>query len=819
MSDLNLTVGITLKDEFSIGIKQIDDNIDHVTGSMRSMSTVISVTSTKLDQLRGKTDAAAESFARLKERGEALQSRGLGMAQKGMAVLGVAVKPAFSAMDFEAGLSELSGITDMSVQELKNKYGDQILSLAAEIGQSEGTVVKAMYQAISAGVAADDSIGFLRQSGKAAVGGVSDILTTTNLGTSVKNAFGVSDDSMNMVWDVMFQTIRSGKTDMAQIASGFDLLGTSVKGTGVSIQNVQASVAQLTLSGSRTNEAYEKVGNTIAALADPTDSARKAFNQLGVSINSETLQKNDLVGTLGIIADKVEKLPFDQQVKYINRIFGDNKSRDFFKEFMVNRDAYSGMVNSMTTSTGAAGEAANKMMSTSGFAWNQLKQELRNVYLDLGDKLLPTMHTGIEYGRDFAASIGELVKAHPKLATGIMLTVAGTGALMTVIGGISYVIGTAMKGFGKFGSVLLGVRDGWEKIAGSYGKFKKLGIVSDADAINRDFKVLTSTQSDATKSSSLLVPVLKKIASMMGGVFASGFRIGVTALRAVGVAFRVMGAAFMSNPLGLAIAAIAVGAVLLIKYWKPISGFFKGMFSGIKQTVASIMPQLKAAGSAFMSMLSPVITPLRTVFRLIKSLFKPVNDVGGAAENLGVKWGRIIGGMLNIVLGLPVKMFQAGANIVKSIVGGIQSMTESPVKAVTGVVQKIRNLLPFSPAKSGPLKDIHRVKLIETVADGVKPDSLVGKVNNVMSAVRPKLDGKSMMNPSSAMTRKNLNAGQAAQKSGSSGSPVTINYSPVVTVQGGEDVRSQIMSVLKGHATELVRLLSSQTAQKARLEY
>jgi phage-related tail protein len=39
--------------------------------------------------------------------------------------------------------------------------------------------------------------------------------------------------------------------------------------------------------------------------------------------------------------------------------------------------------------------------------------------------------------------------------------------------------------------------------------------------------------------------------------------------------------AFVSNPLGLIITGIAVGAVLLIKYWKPISAFFKKLFEPV----------------------------------------------------------------------------------------------------------------------------------------------------------------------------------------------------------------------------------------------
>jgi TP901 family phage tail tape measure protein len=78
-----------------------------------------------------------------------------------------------------------------------------------------------------------------------------------------------------------------------------------------------------------------------------------------------------------------------------------------------------------------------------------------------------------------------------------------------------------------------------------------------------------------------------------------------------------------------------------------------------------------------------------------------------------------------------IDLFTAGKKIVESLWKGIESLAMKPIEAMKNIVQKIRNLLPFSPAKEGPLRDIHRIKLIETIASGLNPDPLFTRIKDI----------------------------------------------------------------------------------------
>lgn len=83
---------------------------------------------------------------------------------------------------------------------------------------------------------------------------------------------------------------------------------------------------------------------------------------------------------------------------------------------------------------------------------------------------------------------------------------------------------------------------------------------------------------------------------------------------------------------------------------------------------------------------------------------------------------------------------------------------------------KIRDYLPFSPAKTGALKDIHRIKLVETIAQSIKATPLLQAMSNVADQV---------------FHFKGQQFTPAPVMAGSNGGTVTIHFAPVIQLSGG----------------------------------
>lgn len=213
---------------------------------------------------------------------------------------------------------------------------------------------------------------------------------------------------------------------------------------------------------------------------------------------------------------------------------------------------------------------------------------------------------------------------------------------------------------------------------------------------------------------------------VVGGV-ARFFAIGATALKHLTDAVKFVGGAFkalrfiiMANPIIAVIAGIAIAALLIYKYWDKIKAFFKIVWEGVKKIFSATWNWIK---NMFLN-----YTPQGLIIKhwsKITALFPEIWN----------KVKAVFMAHVNFVLGLGTTFFNAGKNIVKSIWEGIKSMAHKPIEAIRNMVGKIRNLLPFSPAKAGPLKDIHRIRLVETIAESIKASVLVNKMQSVAKGV------------------------------------------------------------------------------------
>jgi hypothetical protein len=227
-----------------------------------------------------------------------------------------------------------------------------------------------------------------------------------------------------------------------------------------------------------------------------------------------------------------------------------------------------------------------------------------------------------------------------------------------------------------------------------------LGKLADFIQENRTVaRVLTLTVGGFVSFLAIMGTVSLAVASFMK-LFSIAFApvkwlMTISLIKNLVLALRVFSIALLTSPIGWIALAIGVliGAVYLLwKHWDTVSRWLAKAWSWLRLSWQKVLE---------------VLININPFFALFNALNKLVKFVFG------------------------IDLFTAGKKIVESLWKGIEALAMKPIEAMKSIVQKIRNLLPFSPAKEGPLRDIHRIKLIETIASGLNPDPLFTRMKDI----------------------------------------------------------------------------------------
>lgn len=157
-----------------------------------------------------------------------------------------------------------------------------------------------------------------------------------------------------------------------------------------------------------------------------------------------------------------------------------------------------------------------------------------------------------------------------------------------------------------------------------------------------------------------------------------------------------------------AIKAVVTGAVTAVR--SVIEAVFSAIKTAITTYVNAWRAVIDAAWSAIRTVVSTAVAGVQTAIAGLASIAGRVREWFGQAKDaasdklsqlvafVGGIPGRIVSGLGS----LGSLLYNSGKSIIQGLINGIKDMAGNVSGAVKGVLDKARNLLPFSPAKEGP---------------------------------------------------------------------------------------------------------------------
>lgn len=397
-----------------------------------------------------------------------------------------------SAMDLESAFAKVGtmlGGTGKSMDDLKK----ETLDLSSTYATSQSEIAEATYQAISAGVEATETHGFLDVAMKASVGGFTDVTTATDGLTSVMNAYGLETSEADVIANQMLITQNKGKTTFGELASVMGGVAPIASTLNIETQELFSSMAVLTAQGISTSESVTGLKAVLSGIAKPTSEATEMAQRLGIQFDAQAVSSQGLMPFLTGIRDKITTLEpeyaglteeigknevklktlaeqgkqntaeFDilnkateglkqkstdmvnsggNQLEYFARLFGSTEAVNSIMMLTSEQGAalFDDTMVEMTTNTGALDDAYKKVSDTTEVTLKQAFVDVTNALIQVGDALAPFIAT-------FAKGISKIATAFSEMSPFAQTAVMILGGLLIIIPPIIMAVGGLMGAF------------------------------------------------------------------------------------------------------------------------------------------------------------------------------------------------------------------------------------------------------------------------------------------------------------------------------------------------------------------------------------
>lgn len=702
------------------------------------------------------------------------------------ALLGVFGACVGVAAGFEDQMAKVGAVSRASSEEMAalekaaRDLGATTQFTAVQVGQAE------QYLAM-AGFSAKENIAALPGVLNLAAATATDLGRAADISSDILSAFGMQAEEMTRVADTLALTCATANVNMELLGDTMKYVAPVARMAGLSLEETAAMAGLLGNVGIKGSQAGTTLKAMLNKMAAPTKEAQELFQKLGVTVKDSAGNLRSPVAVLGEMAEGLKTMGTAEQIAAMKMIVGEEAIAGFSE--LIKQEgigAIAEYARQLEAGGGSAAEMAARMNDTlagslrgMGSAWESLQITIGKLFLPVVRAVVDAL-TGLLRLLDKAAQskVGAAVlKMAAALATGVVAVTAFSAGLWAISRAAPFVSRTLLA----IKTALLGL--GWPV----WALIAAVGLLYAA--WKKDFGGIATTLSRWGRNISLVVRgVTAVFGSLKDGVGeirgelaediqAAGLVGVVTTVARVVHRIREFFAGIWDG-LNFDGAVVALTpAILKVRDLFDSLGELIGRVFGTE--VKSASSEARGLGEILGGVLSwgleLVATVIANVVRGMETLSVMLvgvaalfrGDFATATEAGRVIWDNFCASLMAFAdlfrIGdwlrnawaqatewlSGIDLFESGARLLDTFKEGILSKVESLKQTFSDALSKLRNLLPFSDAKEGPLSTLtlSGARLMSTLGDGMNAgfpglyNTLSGKLGSLKESIGTWWDG------------------------------------------------------------------------------
>lgn len=443
----------------------------------------------------------------------------------GLATLaGATIYAAKTAGDFEKQMRNVNSIAKLSESGYRS-LSKGVLSLAGDTAQAPKVLAEGLYQLVSSGFNAKDSLTILQSSAKAATAGLTDTATATTAVAAVLNAYRLPASQASQVSDTLFETVNRGVLTFDELSKHIGDVLPFASALGVSLPEVGAAISTMTKEGINAPETMTRIKREMQSFIKPSKDMTAAIKQTGASSAEALVKQKGLQGAIEAVAKTT-----DGSKASLAKLFPDIRALGGALALTgKNAKAANQDLAAFKDTGGATAKVFAEQAKGAEFAGKRLTSSFQTAAIIVGNQVLPALADGAN----------KLTQALQGAVKDGSLASFGQG-LMSVFGTLGQVVGNVAPAIAGIARALAEV-----------GKAVGLGNATELTALIASFA--------AFKTLTFIGPI---VASVVGAISELGLALATAPSMAAFGADIIA----MTGPIGLIAGAVALAAGAFVAF-------------------------------------------------------------------------------------------------------------------------------------------------------------------------------------------------------------------------------------------------------------
>lgn len=553
--------------------------------------------------------------------------------------------PIKSAIDFESSMADVNKVVDFKTPDELKEFSNQILNMSRDIPLSVNEIAAITASGGQLGIAKENLMDFTQTAAKM---GVAFDMSAKEAGdnmATLMNIFNMSVDGVRGLGDTINHLSNNSASTANKIVNAVGRIAGNAKDMGLSA-DATAGLASSFIALGKQPEVAATAINSMLTVLNNADKAggdlEKAFKSIGLS--GKELKAQILKNPQKALTDflhTLSKVPKEKKTGILTTIFGKN----FGDDISLLTGAIENFDKAMALSgdNKRFGSMEAEFQSRSDTTENKIqlmKNALNELSVSFGRVFLPYIKRGVEKITEFIQKITEFVRSNEDLVKKIGFSVAaffGFNVAMTTLKASSALLTLSLGGYRQILMLL------------PFDCLRLNASLSQCNILMKTKVMLSGLVNNNLKSF--------RLASSAASSASLGF---VGGLKKIVLGFRALSLAFLSNPIGLILAAIAAAGALIYKYWDHVKAFLLGTFEALSQNCGWLTDALSGVWN---NAIKPIFSGIASLFELLFNQSNATSEELGAATNAGREFGKWMSYALNIIT-YPL---QAVCNIINAI--------------------------------------------------------------------------------------------------------------------------------------------------------